>query len=77
MGAKLYGNKGTVVFDEFITCEDIPKYVDQRLKEIEDENTKCTRCSSFNKTEGRCNLSLRESFTCKAYKNALFKTRKD
>ena len=77
MGTKLYGNKGKVIFDEFITCEDIPKYVDQRLKEIEDENTKCTRCSAFNKTEERCNLSLRESFTCKAYKNALFKTRKE
>ena len=77
MGAKLYGNKGTVVFDEFITCKDIPRYVDQRLKEIEDENTKCTRCSLFNKTEGRCGMSLRESFTCKAYKNALFKMRKD
>lgn len=63
--------------EDTIDCKDIPKYIDQRLKEIEDENTKCTRCSSFNKTEGRCNLSLRESFTCKAYKNALFKTRKD
>ena len=73
MGTKLYGNKGTIVFDEFITCENIPKYIDKRLNEIEDKDAKCFKCASFNKTENRCNMSLRESFTCKAYDNALFK----
>lgn len=77
MGNKLYGRKGKIIFDEFVSCENIPKYIDQRLKEIEYENAKCAKCSAFNKTEGRCNMSLRESFTCKAYKNALFKARKD
>jgi len=57
--------------------EDIPKYINKRLKEIEIEDSKCAKCSTFNKTEGRCSMSLRESFTCKVYKNALFKSRKD
>ena len=75
---EIYGGRARMGFiDDAIDCKDIPKYIEQRLKEIEDENAKCAKCSAFNKTEGRCNMSLRESFTCKAYKNALFKTRKD
>ena len=50
--------------------------MEDRYERCERRLAKCTKCATFNNSEGKCNMSLREAITCRAYENELFKTKK-
>ena len=49
---------------------------DRTLEDVNRRFEKCQKCATFNKSEGKCSMLLREAITCRAYDNALFKSKK-